>query len=425
MSQQETNQLQQLIQNYENGSYDSAIELGKRFTKEFAHNGTGWNVLALSYKASGNAHEAIKIFKFLIKAIPKSPIYQANLGNSYLLIGRVKDAVACFKRALKLDPKMVNAIEALGLAYLESGKDKEAAKCFERAIRLDPKNHRSRYYLGNLYLNDRNWEAAKNILKSGSFGLSQSHYLECLLCLDEQKEFLNFYDTLKRRGVVNPLVGGIVAHAEMVFEQRFDNNFCNDALNHIHLGRLEVADGFTDDMAEQLIKYHHSSKNDYRSQPLLHNGSQSSGNLFLLKDPFISSLRECIEIRIGQYRSLFKDSSEGFLKNWPAKYDLFGWLVSIKEGGNLDAHNHKEGWLSGSFYLNLPKTGTESSDEGNIAFGYAGPRYPAIEPAPIKKIIDVKTRDICMFPSSLFHETIPFSAPTERVSFAFDVIPKP
>ena len=34
-----------------------------------------------------------------------------------------------------------------------------------------------------------------------------------------------------------------------------------------------------------------------------------------------------------------------------------------------------------------------------------------------------KTGDIVLFPSSLHHKTIPFSADTDRISIAFDLVP--
>ena len=78
----------------------------------------------------------------------------------------------------------------------------------------------------------------------------------------------------------------------------------------------------------------------------------------------------------------------------------------------------------GSFYLKVPETQNGKTDEGKIAFSYKGPRYPSDGHNSRRRVVDIKTRDICMFPSSLFHETLPFHSNEERVSFAFDVLPK-
>ena len=40
-----------------------------------------------------------------------------------------------------------------------------------------------------------------------------------------------------------------------------------------------------------------------------------------------------------------------------------------------------------------------------------------------KKIIDVVTGNLCLFPSSLYHYTIPFESEEERIVLAFDVTP--
>ena len=37
--------------------------------------------------------------------------------------------------------------------------------------------------------------------------------------------------------------------------------------------------------------------------------------------------------------------------------------------------------------------------------------------------MEINKRDLCLFPSSLFHYTIPFEPEEERISFAFDVMP--
>ena len=93
----------------------------------------------------------------------------------------------------------------------------------------------------------------------------------------------------------------------------------------------------------------------------------------------------------------------------------------MQSGGKLGAHIHKEGWLSGSLYFKMPEK--RIKDEGNIVFSLNGANYPTDGkkyPAESRKI---NKGDLVMFPSSLFHHTVPFESQEERVSFAFDVIP--
>ena len=416
--------LKQLIALYEGKQFQAAVNAATEFTKKYPNNGTGLNLLGLSHKACGNIKESVSIFEHLITASPEVAMFHSNLGNLRLMTGKVKESITCFEKAVSLDPKLINAIEALGLSYLEVDKKQRAERCFIRVLELDPSHERSLYYLGNFYLIDRQWSKAADLLRRSNFGLSQSHYLECLLCLKKGKEFLEFYQALSRRGITNPLVGGLVGHVRELYKREVDNSFCNDALDYIYVGNISENDGFTASLAEDLMAYHREAKSDYRSQALLHKGEQSSGNLFLLDKPFAQQLKRLVEKEITQYRQKFENHNQGFLAKWPDRYELFGWLVSMRAGGNLDSHNHKEGWLSGSFYLKLPESRMGQNDEGKIAFSYKGPRYPSDGYESRRKIIDIKTRDICMFPSSLFHETLPFQSNEERVSFAFDLKPK-
>ena len=70
----------------------------------------------------------------------------------------------------------------------------------------------------------------------------------------------------------------------------------------------------------------------------------------------------------------------------------------------------------------MPKTLKE--DEGAIKFGLHGYDYPITN-------IDIPTYqysplegDLVLFPSSLFHKTLPFSSNDERHVIAFDIIPE-
>ena len=154
------------------------------------------------------------------------------------------------------------------------------------------------------------------------------------------------------------------------------------------------------------------------------NGLQTSGNLFSLDYPFIKEIKNALEIKIKEYKDKFKDSGQGFIKNWPEKYELSAWMISMKTGGFLKSHNHQYGWITGSFYLQIPKYNDKYNDPGNIAFSYQGPRYPNKNKDFNLTIQKIETRDICIFPSSLFHHTIPFESSEERICFVFDLVQK-
>ena len=103
----------------------------------------------------------------------------------------------------------------------------------------------------------------------------------------------------------------------------------------------------------------------------------------------------------------------------PTEYSLYGWLISMKTGGNLKPHIHTEGWLSGSIYINVPHK--LKADCGNLVVSL-GEETDAVDTHKNeKKTINVATGSIVLFPSSLMHYTIPFESEEERIVLAFDV----
>ena len=77
-----------------------------------------------------------------------------------------------------------------------------------------------------------------------------------------------------------------------------------------------------------------------RAQNLLVNGTQTSGNIFDIKNDAINEIQNIIRIEVEKYRTKFRESAEGLIKKMPVEYSLFGWLISMKSGGNLKPHIH-------------------------------------------------------------------------------------
>lgn len=118
----------------------------------------------------------------------------------------------------------------------------------------------------------------------------------------------------------------------------------------------------------------------------------------------------------------FESSQEGFIRKWPNDYSLYGWLISMKSGGELQPHIHENGWLSGSIYINVPPK--SKIDSGNLVVAL-GKDSDTINPhLNLKKVLDVVTGNMALFPASLMHYTIPFESEEERIVLAFDVLAK-
>ena len=158
----------------------------------------------------------------------------------------------------------------------------------------------------------------------------------------------------------------------------------------------------------------------YRSQSLLKNSIQTSGNVFNQIDSLTDQMQSIIHSELEKYRIRFEGSKEGLIKSWPKDYSLNGWIVSMKSGGAIAPHIHETGWISGSIYINVPpKLKTES---GNLVVTTDDNKNKNKNKK--RKSLDVVTGSLCLFPSSMLHYTVPFEADEDRIVLAFDMFPK-
>ena len=93
----------------------------------------------------------------------------------------------------------------------------------------------------------------------------------------------------------------------------------------------------------------------------------------------------------------------------------------MQSGGKLAAHMHETGWISGSIYINVPAKSKMNS--GNLVLCLDEQEDPLNIQNSQESIIDVETGSLCLFPSSLYHYTVPFEDKENRVVLAFDITP--
>ena len=93
-----------------------------------------------------------------------------------------------------------------------------------------------------------------------------------------------------------------------------------------------------------------------------------------------------------------------------------------KGRGYQTEHIHPNGWVSGVIYLQIPDF--DDSAQGNIEFGLWGSGYKVKNSDYPKRQHRPKAGQIILFPSSLYHRTLPFDSEQERVCIAFDLFPE-
>ena len=362
-----------------------------------------------------------------IKAIVlKSNNFEAynNLGNTFQELGRLSEAEKSCKQAIAFKPDYSQAYSNLGIVQKELGHVNQAEVSYKQALTLTPDHSEAYYNLGIMLQQTGKLEEARACYRQVlSF---KPHYLEarsnlltCLYLLDNESQFFDELDYLINWGRCDAVIGSLIGRSALKYGQTRPNLFCREPLKYVSHIDLNTKYDFQKIFVENAKSILKENRISNRKQTLLVNGCQTSGNLFDIENNFTDKIQQTIRLEIEKYRMYFSDSEEGFIINWPTEYNLYGWLISMKSGGELRPHIHSQGWLSGSIYISIPRK--LKADSGNLVVSLGEEEDATGTQMNLKKVIDVVTGSLVLFPSSLTHYTIPFKADEQRIVLAFDV----
>ena len=94
------------------------------------------------------------------------------------------------------------------------------------------------------------------------------------------------------------------------------------------------------------------------------------------------------------------------------------WSVRLNSGGFHINHVHPEGWISSAFYVRTPRD--LQGPEGHLKFGEPGP--PTSPHLPYEHLVKPEPGLLVLFPSYMWHGTVPFASQEKRLSCAFDIV---
>ena len=391
--------------------YQKAIKINPSYAD--AHNNLG-----IIFKEEEEYQKAKECYEKAIEINPNYVSAYYNLGNIFKELKENQKAKECYEKAIELNPNYSGAHNNLGVLFKEVGDLQKAKECFEKAIELNPNHAKAYSNQGNTYKELGENQKAKECYEKAieinpDYTDAHNQLLKSLYEIDNQSILFKKLESITKEGKMNAVIGSIFSRSKVKYGFKKNNPFCNDPLDYIlKINLIEKYDfkNVIVDCVHNILKDDSLSN---RAQSLIKNGYQTSGNLFANKDFNTKEIQRIIHAEIDKYRLKFKDSKEGLINNWPTNYNLKGWLIHMKNGGKLKAHMHDMGWLSGSIYVNVPPK--LQTDSGNLVV--------CIDENENEKSIDVVSGSLCLFPSSLFHYTIPFESEEERIVLAFDVVP--
>jgi len=198
---------------------------------------------------------------------------------------------------------------------------------------------------------------------------------------------------------------------------------------HVRIFDLDPPDGFSrmedfnTELSSHLDRLHPKTR-DHIDQSL-RGGTQTPDHLFAAGHDLVDRLERRIAQAVGDYIAGMQEPEGHPLASRRADgFEYAGsWSSRLTNCGFHVNHVHPAGWISSCYYVGVPKVVEDTqSRQGWIKFG-----EPAIDLAlrdPIRRAIQPVPGRLVLFPSYMWHGTIPFEDDAVRMTIAFDVVPK-
>ncbi|MCE4539164.1 tetratricopeptide repeat protein [Pelomonas sp. P7] len=331
---------------------------------------------------------------------PASDLPPSLLGLLYLKAGRTEAALQAYGDAARLAPRAAAHADGLGQALCRMGRHAEAREAHRRAVEQAPEDVRLLT------------SAAQSLYAGGHDGEA--------LALAERALALAPHDQLA------------IALAGLGWRLRGDprDAWLHDPDTVIGMVDLAPPEGFADiesfnaALAQELAGLHTDAVAPI--DQTLREGTQTRGHLFDLDLPLVSALRGRIEDAIGAWLATRPEDPTHplFGRRTGAWRFADSWSSRLRRGGFHTRHIHGHGWLSSCYYVAAPPSALASSTHaGWIQFGEPALPEPAREAFPPWRFEAPRPGRLLLFPSYLWHGTLPFEDDAFRLTVAFDVVP--
>lgn len=450
---------------------DGAEEALRRAVSLDARNGAAWTSLGVVRRLLGDATDSLYCYAHARRAGFTGPEIDDAEASAHLDLGEPRRALEQARRLVATAPAYAPGHSLLSRVLWEHGAslapDEDPRAAFRAAVAAQPANTPLRLeYIRLLIEAGSSDEALDNIrtLRSRddtpSLMAMEAHALEALglpgaagalfaaahAASPADPGMLSLYmrhllkarepelaaaralEALERERYNQPALAYLSVAWRLLGDAR--ENWLCDYERLISEVALEVPAGFADEAAflralETTLVPLHTARRAPVNQSL-RGGSQTSGYLLGRRDPVVVALRNAMERAVNDYvERLPDDATHPFLQRKSARIRFTGsWSVRLESAGHHVNHFHQQGWISSAFYVSLPPSVTqprEGSTAGFIQFGDP-PTELELGLTP-RRVLQPRLGRLFLFPSYLWHGTVPYEDRAPRLTVAFDAIP--
>jgi len=417
----------------------------------------------------GRLPEAERTLRRAVELLPGSADTHARLGHVLRRLRRLPEAEEVLTRAVDLDPGHPGALKMLGMLRLTGGQPSAAADLFRLAARAAPDDaaldsllgvalHRigdlggaERAYRMALERNDADADTWMNL----GITLQERHRLDdALIAYREACSRAPLNAAPRHRLAEGLLVSGQPAQAVAVIDEALSLDGGDPTAIAVKIAALQSLG--RDDEAEGLLgldsliqaidlepppgyadigAFDKSLARHVLEHPTLtfepeghatRRGRHTRDLLVGEKGP-VAGLEAAILAAVDDYLArLQAPPGHPFPGSVPRPHRLTMWAVVMDTEGHQLPHIHPAAWLSGVYYVELPETLGRGGEDvaGWIEFGLAPDELRTSDQAAVRLFQPAEGR-MYLFPSFLYHRTIPFGGDARRISIAFDLLRRP
>lgn len=437
-------------------SYQQALALDPNYLNALHNMGVACRLL-------GRLEEAVGYFDRVIKQAPKLVEPRYIKANIQYELGQFDDADLGYRTVLGLQPGYVDAHVSLNNLYWEHGRTDVFAKSYEaapgsvqlcehhvaaleQAGRIGEARDKLSIYLqanpehpglwrrhGRLLEIEGDMPSALNAFKRAvqlapEAKASRIDTARLSILMERYDDALGYLDAAAE---ATPYDQEILAYQGLCWRLTGDDRhaWLNDYQRFIKPMTIETPAGYatlSDFLAEleATLKTLHTAKHHPLDQTL-RGGSQTHGILLDRPEPAIQQLKAALRDCVADFvANLPKDDTHPLLQRNSGKFDFSAsWSVWLRQQGFHVNHVHSLGWLSSAFYVTLPDNRPEEDEkrEGWIKFGESGLMLGDRE--EIGRFIKPEPGVLVLFPSYMWHGTVPYSRSQDRITAPFDVVP--
>jgi tetratricopeptide (TPR) repeat protein len=397
------------------------------------------NNLGLLLAQLGRFGESEALLERATRVAPGRPDAWVNL--AVVLSGQKKfdAAAASCRSALAIAPENRQAQSTLAAALAEGGRHDEAIALLERLLRKRPGWATGHGYLGSLYAKRGRHEDAvasfrRAVEADPGDGVSLAAAAECLLLLGRAADALPLLERALALDVYDVRALALKTLALAETGRGDEERALSDPGRLIHRTTLAELGYGADEIAalnRGLADFAAAEAGmlEDPAQYATYKGWHSTTNLANARNAAVGRLKQVIrrafDARVARLPE--EDPAHPLVRAAPRDYALDLWCVRLRGGGGkMFPHIHLAGWLSGVYYVEVPKVVDDpaAARAGWIEFG--PPRADIrLTRAPLVRAVKPEPGTLLTFPSYFWHDTVPLPEDNaeQRLIFSWDYQP--